>query len=105
MFSMPDPLNARRAVRQFLSTPTDWYMHLALHSSMHRRVSLRDIDVPTAFVAGKWDLLASSHDMRTAAERIPGATYRELTATHFLTMEKPDEVHEALLDLLDRVPG
>lgn len=104
MFPMPDPLNARRAVRQFLSTPTDWYMHLALHSSLHLRVSLSGIDVPTSFVAGKYDLLASSHDMRTASERIPGATYQELAATHFLPMEKPDEVHEALLDLLDRVP-
>jgi pimeloyl-ACP methyl ester carboxylesterase len=105
MFAMPDALNARRAIREFLSTPTDWYMHLALHSSLHRRVSLRDISVPTAFVAGKYDLLASAHDMRTAADRIPGATFQELVATHFLTMEKPDEVHEALLDLLDRVPG
>ena len=61
--------------------------------------------MPTSFVAGKYDILASSYDMRTAAERIPGATYfEELRATHFISMEKPDEVHEALLDLLDRVP-
>lgn len=105
MLPTADPLNTRRAILEFLTTPTDWYMHLALHSSLHRRVSLRDIDVPTAFVAGKYDLLASARDMRTATERIPGATYQELAATHFLTMEKPDEVHEALLDLLDRVPG
>jgi pimeloyl-ACP methyl ester carboxylesterase len=104
MLPMPDPLLARRAIKEFLTTPTDWYMHLALHSSLHLRVSLRDIDVPTSFVAGKYDILASSHDMRTAAERIPAANYQELRATHFIAMEKPDEVHEALLDLLDRVP-
>ncbi len=104
MLPMPDPLMARRAIREFLSTPIDWYMHLALHSSLHRRVSLRDIDVPASFVAGRYDVLASSHDMRTAAERITGAEYQELRATHFIAMEKPDEVHEALLDLLDRVP-
>jgi pimeloyl-ACP methyl ester carboxylesterase len=103
MFAMPDQDNARRAIREFLTTPTDWYMHLALHSSLHERVSLRDVDVPTAFVAGKYDILASAHDMRTAAERIPGARYDELDATHFLPMERPDEVHDALLDLLDRV--
>lgn len=47
---------------------------------------------------------------------VPGDTYELLThsgfmfsmpgsvvAWHFLPMEKPDEVHEALLDLLDRV--
>jgi pimeloyl-ACP methyl ester carboxylesterase len=105
MLPMPDPLLARRAIKEFLTTPTDWYMHLALHSSLHPRVSLRNIDVPASFVAGKFDILASSHDMKTAVERITGATYQELRATHFIAMEKPDEVHEALLDLLDRVPG
>ncbi len=104
MLPVPDPPLARRAVREFLTTPTEWYMHLALHSSLHRRVSLRTISVPTSFLAGRLDILASAHDMRTAAERIPGAVYQEILATHFISMEKPDEVHEALLDLLDRVP-
>ncbi len=104
MLPMPDPLMARRAIKEFLTTPIDWYMHLALHSSLHLRVSLRDIDVPTSFVAGTYDILASAYDLRTAAERITGADYQKLRATHFIAMEKPDEVHEALLDLLDRVP-
>ena len=105
MLPMPDPEMARRAVKDFLATPIDWYMHLALHSSLHLRVSLRNIAVPTSLVAGKYDVLASSHDMSTAAARIPGATYEELRATHFIAMEKPDEVHAALLDLLERVAG
>jgi pimeloyl-ACP methyl ester carboxylesterase len=104
MLPMPHPELARRAIKEFLNTPIDWYMHLALHSSLHLRVSLRDIAVPTTFLAGKLDILASTHDMRTAAARIRGAIHRELLATHFISMEKPDEVHEALLDLLDRVP-
>jgi pimeloyl-ACP methyl ester carboxylesterase len=105
MLPMPDPDLARRAIKEFLTTPTDWYMHLALHSSLHGRVSLRAVTVPTSFVGGTYDILASHHDMRTAAERIPGATHLVLPATHFISMEKPDEVHEALLDLLDRVRG
>jgi pimeloyl-ACP methyl ester carboxylesterase len=105
MLPMPHPELAQRAIREFLTTPTDWYMHLALHSSLHQRVSLRKIGVPTSFVAGRYDLLASHHDMRTAADRIPDAAYVVLPATHFMSMERPEEVHEALLDLLDRVPG
>ncbi len=103
MFPVPDVPLARRAIKEFLTTPIDWYMHLALASSLHRRVSLRDIEVPSAFVAGKYDVLASSYDMRTGAERIPGAQYVELSGSHFLQMEKPAEVHALLLDLLDRV--
>lgn len=103
MRPVADPTMARRAVTEFLTTPVDWYAHLALRTSQHLRVSLRGIEVPTSFVAGRYDLLASSHDMRTAAQRLPGATFAELRASHFLSLEQPAEVHQALLDLLDRV--
>jgi pimeloyl-ACP methyl ester carboxylesterase len=104
MLPVPDPELARRAVKEFLTTPIDWYMHLAVTTSRHVRVSLRGIRVPATFVAGRWDVLASAEDMRTAAERIPGASYVRLDASHFVAMERPEEVHELLLDLLDRVP-
>ena len=93
----------RRAVKEFLTTPVDWYMHLALAAAQHPRVPLRHIKVPTAFVAGKYDILASSQDMATAAERIPGATYIELPGSHFLQLEHPDAVHEQLVDLMSRL--
>ena len=105
MLPVADPAIARRAVNEFLTTPTDWYMHLALHSSLHLRVSLRGIEVPTSFLAGRYDVLASTDDMRTAADRIAGAAYAELPASHFLPLERPDEVHAGLLELLDRVAG
>jgi pimeloyl-ACP methyl ester carboxylesterase len=104
MLPTPDAENTGRAVREFLTTPIDWYMQLALATSKHVRVSLRNIAVPTTFVAGRYDVLASSDDMRTASQRIRDAEYVELRATHFITMEKPAEVHEQLLSLLDRVP-
>lgn len=93
----------RRAVAEFLTTPVDWYMHLALAAAEHPRVSLRHIGVPTAFVAGRYDLLASARDMATAAERIPDATYRELPGSHFVQLEQPDEVHAELRRLLARI--
>lgn len=104
MLPVADPGLAARAVAEMLRTPVDWYMHLAVETSKHVRVSLSGIEVPTSFVAGSWDVLASAADMRTAAERIDGAVYTEFTATHFVQMEKPAEVHELLLDLLDRLP-
>jgi pimeloyl-ACP methyl ester carboxylesterase len=103
MLPVPDRTMARRAVKEFLTTPIDWYMHLAVGTSRHLRVSLRGIGVPTTFVAGRWDVLASAEDMRTASERIPGSTYVRLNATHFIAMERPDEVHALLLDLLSEL--
>ncbi len=104
MLPVADVELTAETVREMLRTPVDWYMHLAVETSKHVRVSLRDIAVPATFVAGRWDVLASSEDMRTASERIPGSRYVELDASHFVAMEKPAEVHELLLDLLDRVP-
>lgn len=103
MFPVADPRNAARAIKEFLSTPLDWYMHLGLRTSEHARVSLRSIKVPTMFVAGRWDVLAGARDMATAAARIEGATYVELNGSHFISMEQPERVHELLLELLEQV--
>ncbi|MBF4160357.1 alpha/beta fold hydrolase [Nocardioides acrostichi] len=92
-----------RAVGEFLTTPMDWYFHLALKSSEHGRVSLSTLRVPVAFVAGTWDVLAGARDMASAAERIPGSCYTELPGSHFLSLEQPELVHELLLEFLGRV--
>ncbi|GAB3070389.1 alpha/beta hydrolase [Nocardioides zeae] len=103
MFPIEDRENAAAAVREFLTTPFDWYFHLALHAARHQRVSLSTIDVPAMFVAGSADILAGSHAMRSAAERMADATYVELRGSHFIAMEQPAEVHRLLRELLARV--
>lgn len=103
MLPTPDLQNTRRAVQQFLSTPIDWYMHLAVATAAHERVSLSKIKAPTSFVAGRWDVLADTKHMRTASERIPDSTYTELRGSHFIGMERPAEIYELLLQLLDRI--
>jgi pimeloyl-ACP methyl ester carboxylesterase len=103
MFPVPDPELAAVAVREFLTTPIEWYMKLALATAEHGRVSLSGLGVPVAFVAGSWDILSGTRDMQSAAARIPDATYEELRGTHFIQMEQPDRVHQLLLDFLERV--
>jgi pimeloyl-ACP methyl ester carboxylesterase len=103
MFPSADGEVVRRAVREFLTTDVDWYFHLAVAAARHERVSLRGIGVPTVFIAGKHDLLADNRDMRTAAARIPEAVFHVLPGSHFLQMERPQRVHEELLDLVRRV--
>ncbi|MDN4172745.1 alpha/beta hydrolase [Nocardioides sp. SOB77] len=103
MLPVADPQLTAAAVKEFLSTPIDWYFHMALTTSLHRRVPLSRVEVPCVFVAGRWDLLAGARHMATAADRIPGASYVELPGTHFVQMEHPDEVHRLLLDLVGRV--
>lgn len=103
MLPVRDPDLAARAVTEFLTTPIDWYFHLALSTSRHARVSLSGMRVPAFFVAGRWDVLSGSRDMLTAAARMQDATYVELAGSHFVQMERPDEVHRLLVEFLERV--
>jgi pimeloyl-ACP methyl ester carboxylesterase len=103
MLPVADPELAAIAVREFLSTPVEWYCHLALRTSEHPRVKLSQLDLPAEFVAATYDLLTSARQMKSAAERMPAATYVELKGTHFIQMEKPAEVHALLLAFLARV--
>lgn len=103
MLPVRDPELAAQAVAEFLQTPVEWYFHLAVATSRHPRVSLREIKVPVMLVAGSFDLLTGARHMATAAARLPDASYVELRASHFLQMEQPERVHELLLEFLRRV--
>ena len=103
MLPVRDPDAAVLAVKEFLTTPIDWYCHLALSTSRHARVSLRGIEVPAVFVAGRWDLLAGARDMAGAAARMQEATYVELPASHFIPLEQPEILEQLLGELLERV--
>jgi pimeloyl-ACP methyl ester carboxylesterase len=102
-FMLPGADNAvvERAVKEFLTTPVQWYMHLARAAARHDRVPLDAVTVPSTFVAGTYDILASARDMRWASERLPRSSYVELKGSHFLQMERPEEVHEHLLAFVD----
>ncbi|WP_183094127.1 alpha/beta fold hydrolase [Nocardioides stalactiti] len=103
MFPVPDPEMAARGIKEFISTPVEWYAHLALGTSRHARVSLSSIQAPVRFVAAKYDVLAGARDMWTAAERLADAEYFELRGSHFIQMEQPEVVHDLLLEFLDKV--
>ncbi|MDO9457551.1 alpha/beta fold hydrolase [Nocardioides sp.] len=103
MLPVRDPELAAIGIKEFLTTPLDWYFHLALSTSRHARVSLSTIQVPAMFVAATWDVLAGARDMASAAARMSDADYVELRGSHFLPMEKPDVVHRLLLEFLDKV--
>ncbi|MDN5743873.1 MAG: alpha/beta hydrolase [Nocardioidaceae bacterium] len=94
-------------LKEFLTTPVDWYARLAIATSRHPRVRLSKIEVPTLFVAGRWDVLAGARDMASAsrrlAERGVPSEYVELRGSHFLQLEQPEKVHSLLMDFLERI--
>ncbi len=103
MFPLRDPELAEVAVKEFLTTPLDWYFQLALSTSRHARVRLSSIKVPALFVAATFDVLAGARDMASAAARVEQGSYVELKGSHFIQMEQPEVVHQLLLDFIDQV--
>lgn len=103
IFKTADPELTALALQEFLSTPVEWYFHLAIRGSEHSRVALRRIKVPCLFVAGSWDVVAGARHMAAAAQQVRDGTYVELRGSHFLQMEQPEQVHRLLVDFLHRV--
>ncbi|GAB2983786.1 alpha/beta fold hydrolase [Nocardioides montaniterrae] len=103
MFPVADPEATALGLSEFLTTPVEWYAHLAISTSKHARVSLSSIKVPCRFVAASWDILAGSRDMASAAERVEDADFFELQGSHFIQLEKPEHVHGLLMDFLAKV--
>jgi 3-oxoadipate enol-lactonase len=62
----------------------------------HAPLDLSPLSCPVTFLAGRYDTLVDVKDVRTAAESLPGARYREFPASHFLPLENP----AAMLDEL-----
>ncbi len=98
-----DTADLQAMVKEFFTTHPAWYARLALGVSKHARVRLSAIDVPTTFVAGRWDVLTGARDMYTASQNVRRSRFRELDATHFIPVEHPDVVLEELQLLLERI--
>lgn len=103
MFPVADPVQAAVGIKEFLTTPVQWYAHLALGTSKHARVSLSGIEAPARFVAATYDILAGARDMAAAAERLRDADYIELRGSHFIQLEQPERVHGLLLDFIEQL--
>jgi pimeloyl-ACP methyl ester carboxylesterase len=87
-----DTAQLRDLMQEFFTTHPAWYAKLALSVTEHERVPLSSITVPVTFVAGRWDLLTGARDILSASQRIRHSRYVRLDATHFIPVERPEEV-------------
>ena len=89
-------------LEEFRDHDFSWYFTLALAAAGHPPMDTSFVDVPVSVVAGRYDVLASLHAMRSAAARIPGARLTVLPGSHFLPLEFPDELADELRELVRR---
>jgi pimeloyl-ACP methyl ester carboxylesterase len=86
-------------MKQFLQHDWGWYAKLAKAAAEHDPMDLHFVTCPVTLVAGQHDVLTSMHDMIDCAAKIPHAAISVLPGSHFLPMEYPEELHQALDDL------
>jgi 3-oxoadipate enol-lactonase len=86
---------ARERVRR--GYPEDWAASWRAFKGLDVQNRLSGFAAPTLVLAGELDASTTPKIMAGIADRIPGATYRELPgAPHMQTLERPDLVAEAL---------
>jgi 3-oxoadipate enol-lactonase len=70
------------------------FQELDGHSTYHH---LKDIEAPALIVSGAFDLLTPAYQSREMARRMPDAEWLHLRrASHFVLVERPDEVLPAI---------
>lgn len=89
-------------LEQFLRHDWRWYGRLAVAAAEHEPMDLSFVTCPVTLVAGRHDVLTSMHDVVACAAKIPHAQISVLPGSHFLPLEYPEELHEALDDLARR---
>jgi pimeloyl-ACP methyl ester carboxylesterase len=77
-----------------------WYFTLAVAMADHEPMDLSFVRCPATLVAGRYDIVTSRHAMARAAAQIPHARLVVLDGSHFLPLERPDEITELLRELV-----
>lgn len=102
MLPAADPEVLQPMLREFLRQDWRWYFTLAVAASEHAPMDLSFVRCPVTLVAGEHDVLTSRQDVVEAARRIPQAQVTVLPGSHFLPMEYPEQVLQALDELAGR---
>ena len=89
-------------LEQFLRHDWRWYAELALAAAEHEPMDLAFVTCPVTLVAGRYDVLTSMHAVLATAERLPHAQVTVLPGSHFLPLEHPRLLHDALDELAQR---
>ena len=98
-----DIAQVRELVRDFLGMDVHWYGRLAGALRRHREMDVSGIGCPVVYVSAGQDYVTDPAAVEAAAERTPQGRAERWDATHFLVLEYPDRVREALLDLAAEV--
>ncbi len=97
--SRADIAHVQELVRDFLGMDVGWYGRLAHALQLHEPMELDRVTCPVVYVSAEQDFVTDPVAVEAAAEQTPSGRVERWDATHFLVLEYPDRVREALLEL------
>ncbi|MBW3639990.1 MAG: alpha/beta hydrolase [Actinobacteria bacterium] len=103
-FMLPgaEPESLLAALAAFLRQDWGWYYALALAATEHRPLDLSLVQCPATLLVARQDVLTSMRAILDAAPAIPDARTLVLSGSHFVPLEHPEVVVDALAALFRR---
>jgi 3-oxoadipate enol-lactonase len=99
------PAALYQVLHEFSRHDWRWYRHLALAVAEHAPLDVAPVGCPVTFVAGRYDTLVDTADVRAAARTVPDARLRTHAGTHFVPLQYPEVMLEELRALVAREPA
>jgi pimeloyl-ACP methyl ester carboxylesterase len=101
----PEVVEKHNRIRaQYPIPPFAFVRQLQAIGAFDASARLGAIRVPTMVIAGREDRLVAPQNSRLIADRIPGATLKELPGGHLFMAEFPEEFNRAVIDFIDANP-
>ncbi|HYA35465.1 MAG TPA: alpha/beta fold hydrolase [Candidatus Binataceae bacterium] len=101
----PEIMRKHEAIRsQFAAPPYSYARQAQGVMGFDATARLGEIRVPTMVITGTGDRLVPPGNSRAIAQRIPGATLKELPGGHLFFFEHPDLFNKAVIDFVKAHP-
>jgi 3-oxoadipate enol-lactonase len=101
----PEVVEKHHRIRAQYPIPPFAFVHqIAAIGSFAASARLDRIRVPTMVITGREDRLVAPQNSKLIADRIPGATLKELPGGHLFMAEYPEQFNRAVIEFIDAHP-
>jgi 3-oxoadipate enol-lactonase len=101
----PEVVEKHHRIRaQYAIPPFAFARQIQAISAFDASTRLGQIHLPTLVITGREDRLVAPPNSKLIADRIPGATLKELPGGHLFMAEYPEQFNRAVIDFIDAHP-
>ena len=99
-----DPAVVEGALKYYLAHDPEWYLTLAKSAAEHSPPDLSQVTCPALMLAAKRDVFLPAVQVTQYAQKLPNTDVRVVSGSHFLPLESPELIREAIAAVAERTP-